>query len=162
MRLIIKDFFQWQIDLFYPIVSAFMPKQLFNYAYCGAFAVGVDIAVFFLSYNFLFHKAVVHIGGVALAPETASLILAFFISFPIGFTLQKYITFTNSNLKGRVQLIRYLMIVAVCFLMNYFGIKWLVNDVHVYPTIAKILVTIFVVTFSYFSQRYFSFRASSF
>jgi putative flippase GtrA len=154
----IQNIFRRVIDFFYPPFSSIMPKQLFRYAFCGVFAVVVDIAVFFVCYNFIFQKQDVNLGFLYVKPHTASFIIAFLLSFPVGFFLQKYITFVNSNLRGRVQLFRYLIIVAICFLMNYYGIKYFVEVQHLYPTLAKIIVTFFVVAFSYFSQRHFSFK----
>ncbi len=135
-----------------------MPKQLFRYAFCGGFAVMVDIIVFFVSYNFIFKKELVNVGSYVVQPHTAAFIVAFISSFPVGFFLQKYITFTNSNLRGRVQFFRYMQIVVICFLMNYYGIKLLVEHYNIFPTLAKLLVTIVVVTFSYFAQTHFSFK----
>ncbi len=135
-----------------------MPKQLFRYAFCGSIGVAVDIFIFFISYNFIFNKKIVHIVTLAMKPYTAAFITAFLCSFPVTFFLQKYITFTNSNLRGRVQLFRYLIIVAICLLLNYYGIRLFVEQMHLFPTLAKMIVTLFVVTFSYFTQRYFSFK----
>jgi putative flippase GtrA len=155
---LIQKIFKGVIDLIYPLFKSFMPKQLFRYAFCGGFAVMVDITVFFVSYNFVFGKELVHFSNYVLQPHTAAFIVAFLCSFPVGFFLQKYITFTNSNLRGRVQLFRYILIVIICFLMNYYGIKTLVEQYHIFPTLAKMIVTVFVVAFSYFAQRHFSFK----
>ena len=84
--------------------------------------------------------------------------MAFFVSFPTGFLLNKYIVFSESNLRGRVQLIRYFMLVGVCLLFNYVFMKFFVEICHFYPTIAKILTTILVVCFSYVTQKKFTFK----
>ncbi|HPZ89195.1 MAG TPA: GtrA family protein [Flavihumibacter sp.] len=60
-----------------------------------------------------------------------------------------------------MQLFRYLVQVAICLLLNFLFIKIFVEQFHIYPTPAKILTTVLVVTFSYLSQRYFTFRKST-
>ncbi len=135
-----------------------MPKQLFRYAFCGSFAVFIDILIFTICEKFVFHGNNVEIGNTVFKSHTVSIAAAFIVSQPLGFFLQKYITFTNSNLRGRVQLFRYFLIVMVCLAMNYYGIGFLKNQRNIDPTVAKIIVTVFVVAFSYISQRYFSFK----
>ena len=85
-------------------------------------------------------------------------ILAFSVTFPIGFTLSKYIVFPESQLRGRVQLFRYAMLVAVMLGMNYVLLKFFVEILYFYPTLAKIVTTIFVAIFSYFSQKKVAFK----
>jgi putative flippase GtrA len=43
-------------------------------------------------------------------------------------------------------------------LMNYFFIKVLVEYLFFYPTIAKMVTTVIVVTFSYISQKNYTFK----
>lgn len=135
-----------------------MSEQLFRYAFCGAAANALDIFIYFLSYNFLLEKHNIDLGPVTMSPHVAAIFIAFCCSFPVGFLLQKYITFTTSSLRGRVQLFRYFTIVAICIVMNIFLIKLLVEQAHLYPTVSKIIVTVIVVAFSYFTQRHYSFR----
>ena len=85
-------------------------------------------------------------------------IIAFAVSFPTGFFLMRHVVFHDSNLHGRVQLFRYFLLVAVCVILTYVFIKLFVEQFHIYPTIAKILTTIIVVSFSYVTQRKFTFR----
>jgi putative flippase GtrA len=85
-------------------------------------------------------------------------IIAFAISFPTGFFLMRNVVFHDSTLHGRVQLFRYFLLVAVCILMNYIFIKLFVEHFNIYPTIAKILTTFIVVSFSYISQKKFTFK----
>lgn len=135
-----------------------MSEQLFRYAFCGAAANALDIFIYFLSYNFILHKQNLDLGFTTMSPHVAAIFIAFCCSFPVGFLLQKYITFTTSSLRGRVQLFRYFTIVAICILMNIFLIKLFVEQLHLYPTVSKVIITVLVVAFSYFTQRHYSFR----
>jgi putative flippase GtrA len=86
--------------------------------------------------------------------------MAFMVTFPIGFMLMRHVVFNDSILRGRVQLVRYIMMVAVCILLNYIFLKLFVEQFHFYPTVAKILTTMIVVVFSYLTQRHFTFKAA--
>ena len=147
------------IDFFYPPFRKLMPVQTFRYAACGGFNTVVDIAVFSFAYNFLFHKQVVHLGFISLKPYIAAFILSFCISFPSGFFMNRHIVFSDSKLRGRVQLFRYFVLVAICIGLNYVFIKFFVERAGLYPTVAKILTTAIVVSFSYLTQKHFTFKA---
>jgi putative flippase GtrA len=95
---------------------------------------------------------------ISITPYIGAFIIVFPITFSTGFILMKYITFSASELRGRVQLFRYGVTVLVCILLNYVLIKLFVEYFHLFPTPSKILTTVVVVIYSYFSQKHFSFR----
>lgn len=135
-----------------------MDVQTFRYAACGAFTTCLDILVYFITYNFILQKDILHLGDIAISAHIAAFLIAFCVSFPTGFLLSKYITFQGSVLRGRVQLLRYMLVVAACILLNYLFLKLFVEQWGFYPTPAKMLTTVFVVTFSYFAQKNFTFK----
>jgi putative flippase GtrA len=138
-----------------------MPLQTFRYAVCGGGNMVFDIVLYFISYNFILRKQILNLGFIAFEPYTAALWMAFIISFPTGFLLSKYIVFNASQLRGRIQLFRYVLIVAINLVLNYSIIKVLVEMMHFYPTIARFFATCFVVTFSYLSQKHFTFKTTN-
>lgn len=146
------------IDFFYPPFRKIFPRQTFRYAVCGGSNVLLDIFLFYISFNFILQKQPLNLGIIILKPYNAALIMAFCITFPLGFILSKYIVFHGSYLKGRVQLFRYGLVVAINLLLNYVILNILVQYMHFFPTIAKIFATIIIVTFSYLSQKHFTFR----
>jgi putative flippase GtrA len=147
------------IDFFYPPFRKLMPLQTFRYAACGGANTVLDIFIFFISYNFIYQKRVLNLGFMAFEPYTAAFITSFCVSFPVGFFLMRNIVFTQSTLHGRVQLFRYFLLVIACILLNYVFIKFFVEKLHLYPTVAKIFTTIIVVSFSYLTQKNFTFKA---
>ena len=154
----IKTFLLKWIDFFYPIFKKLMPLQTFRYAACGGLNTFFDILIYFISYNYILNKELVEIGFLAISPHIAAFIIAFVFSFPTGFYLNRYIVFQSSATKKRVQLIKYLLVVAICIGLNYGFLKFFVETLGWYPTPSKIITTFFVVAFSYFSQRNFSFK----
>lgn len=148
------------IDFFYPMFRRFMPHQTFRYAACGGFNTSLDILIFFISYNFIFRKQVVYVGPVAISAHIAAFLSAFCITFPVGFYLSRYVVFSESTLRGRVQLTRYFFLVLACIGLNYTFLKLFIEQFHFYATVSKILTTFIVVGFSYFTQKHFTFKAT--
>ncbi len=146
------------IDFFYPPFKRIMPLQTFRYAVCGGSNTLLDIALFYISFNFVLKKQILDIGFISLKPYNAALIMAFCISFPVGFLLNKYIVFNQSYLRSHVQLFRYVVIVAVNIVLNYVILNVLVQYLNFYPTVAKMVATVIIVTFSYLSQKHFTFK----
>lgn len=146
------------IDFFYPLFKRFMPLQTFRYAACGGTNTLLDIVLFAIFERNLSEKGVIHFGAFAISPHIMAMILSFCITFPIGFYLSRYVVFSESNLRGRVQLIRYFSLVLACIALNYMFLKFFIEQLNFDPIIAKLITTVFVVTFSYLSQKHFTFK----
>ncbi len=146
------------VDFFYPPFSRFMNLQTFRYAACGGANTTLDILIFFISYNFILYKEPLNLSFIVISPHIAAFLIAFCFSFPIGFYLNKFVVFTESTLKGRVQLVRYLLLVLICLFLNYFFLKLFVEYLHIYATPAKMITTVIVVAFSYLTQKNFTFK----
>ena len=151
------------IDFFYRPFSKYVPQQLFRYAACGSGNMVLDRVLYFVVYNFVVGHELVYItlpvvSEICLTPHNMSLLIVFPITLLTGFWLNKYVTFTQSSLRGYKQLWRYILIVAVNLLVNYFGLKLLVEVCGIYPTPSKMIITIITVIISFFGQKYFSFR----
>jgi putative flippase GtrA len=157
----LKRRIEYFLDLIYPFFSKFLDKTTFRYAACGGSNTVFDLFLFFILYNFILQKQNVDLSIVVVSPHIASFLLAFLISFPTGFYLNKTIVFQESYLRGRVQLFRYFLTVCMSLFLNYVFLKLFVEQLHIYPTISKFITTFFVVGVSFVSQKYFSFRTSS-
>ena len=138
-----------------------MPIQTFRYAACGGGNTLLDIFLYFLSYNFVLEKQVVFTPAGPISPHIAAFLMAFAVSFPSGYLLNKFVVFPGSILRGRIQLFRYFLLVVLCVFLNYIFIKMFVEHFHIFPTISKILTTVLVVTFSYLTQKNFTFKTGN-
>ncbi len=147
------------IDLFYTPFKKWMPLHTFRYAACGGGNVVFDILLFGLCYNFVFKKQDVHLGVYTVSPHIAALVSSFSVSFCTGFYLNRYIIFKESGLSKRGQLARFVMVNAICIVLNVIFLKILVDYLGIYPTPSKIIATAFIACFSYFSQTHFFFKA---
>ncbi|MBQ3998681.1 MAG: GtrA family protein [Paludibacteraceae bacterium] len=154
------------IDFFYRPFSKWMSRQLFRYAACGGGNLVLDWILYFVVYHFVVGHEVVNLQfsifnlqfAQAITPHIAALCIVFPITLLTGFWLQKYVTFTQSNLHGARQLARYILVVVVNLAVNYYGLKLCVETLGWWPTLSKIIITIVTVAISYFCQKYFTFR----
>lgn len=146
------------LDIFYPLFRRFMPLQTYHYAACGGVNTVLTLFVYFVSYNYILNKEVLDLGFVAFKPHIAALFISFLVSLPVGFYLSMFVIFQGSYLKRRVQFFRYFVVIIGCMLIDYIGLKIFVEYFGWYPTLSKMLNTVIVIVFNYFSQRHFSFK----
>lgn len=157
-----KDSITTFIDFFHPPFRRFIDTKTFRYLACGSANTSLDIFLYFISYNFILKKEIVYLPfGLAMEPHIAAFLMAFVVTFPFGFMLMRHVVFTDSILRGRVQLARYFTLVMINLLLNYIFLKLFVEYMHIYPTPAKIITTVIIVIFSYLMQRHFTFKSSS-
>lgn len=147
------------IDFFYPPFEKFLPLQTFRYAACGGGNQLLNLAVYYISYNFIFKKQNWDIGFLVFKPHIAAFLVAFVVTFPIGFLLSRYVVFNESDIKGRHQAFRYFTVVGICLLLNYGLLKLFVEVFGWYPTPSMLLTILIVVTFSFLSQKKFAFKS---
>lgn len=166
------------IDFFYRPFSNWMSEQLFRYAACGGGNLVLDWVLYFFIYNFvighenvifsfshlpfshLFRHCAIYSFEQVITPHIATLCIVFPITLLTGFWLQKYVTFSQSELNSWRQLGRYIIIVGVNLAINYFGLKLCVETLGWYPTPSKMFITLITVAVSYIGQKYFTFRVN--
>lgn len=156
MRKVLLQF----IDFFYPPFSRWVSLHNFRYIVSGGTNTVSGIVLYFLIYNYVLHQHDVILPfrpGMITGP-VATLVIEAPLTFIIGFTLNKYLVFTKSELKGRIQMFRYGIVVATNLFLNYALIKLMVETFNFYPTVSKFIITILLALASYFIQTHFSFK----
>ena len=148
------------LDLFYPIVAKIFDKTTYYYAACGTGNLVLSWILFFLFYQFVFEKKLWHISFInfTCTPYTLSAFSCFIISFTLGFLMMKYVVFTQSELKGRIQLFRYGISAIITSSANWVLLKTFVEIFYFFPSLANVLSTCIVVVISYLIQRNFTFK----
>lgn len=154
----LRDLIEQVIDWFYIPFKKIIPIQTFRYAACGGSNTALDIFLYFLCYNFVIHKHIIDIGFVSISPHIAAFLIVFPITFLTGFILSKYITFQESQLRGKVQLFRYGLSVVGSIFLNYVLLKLFVEFFHIYPTPSKMITAFIVILYSYLASKYFTFK----
>jgi putative flippase GtrA len=151
------------LDFFYPVVGKLIPKKTYYYAACGGGNLVLSWILFFIFYQFIFDKKLFPLElayntSFVVTAYTLSSVSCFIITFTIGFLLMKYVVFTGSELKGRVQLFRYGLSSALSGVLSWLILKFFIELLSIYPSIANVLASCIVVIFSYLMQRNFSFK----
>jgi putative flippase GtrA len=157
----IGDFIRPVIDFFYPPFRKYISLQFFRYGVTGAMNLIFDWTLYFLIYQFVLQKQMVHLGFVTISSHIATFCIKFPIVLFSGFLLQKYVTFTYSELRGRIQLFRYLVVFFINLIINYLGLKLLVDYFEIWPSVSNALVSIITIFISYFSQKHYTFKISA-
>ena len=145
------------IDSFYFIFKRFMPIKTYRYAICGGGNMLFDLVLYFIFFHFVLRKQEIDLFFIVLSPHIASLFFVFPITFITGFLLNKFITFQDSNLSGKTQFIRYLLVAIGAIVLSYICMKILVDFMGFYPTLSRLLTMVISVIYSYLLQSRFSF-----
>ena len=149
------------IDFFYPPFRRWMNQQTFRYVASGGGNTLLGLAVYSVSYSFILKGKDLDIGFFAFKSHVAALLFSFCISFPVGFFLMKYVVFSDSKMKGKIQLFRYFMIFLFNLALNYLLLKVFVETLHIHAVLAQIITISIIVVFSYAAQRHFTFKATA-
>jgi putative flippase GtrA len=155
-----RDFILPAIDFFYPPFRRLMSQQTFRYAASGAANTLLGFIIYFISFKYILREKQLDLGFYAFKPHVAALFISFCITFLVGFFMSKYVVFSDSTIRGRIQLFRYFMICLFNLVLNYILLKILVERAHIYPVFAQVLTTTIVILFSYLAQRHFSFKTT--
>ncbi|MEJ7626989.1 MAG: GtrA family protein [Ferruginibacter sp.] len=150
----VRSFFEY----FYPPFRKVMSLQTFTYAACGGANTLMGLLIYAVSLQYIFTENVFYFGISAFKPHNAALFLSSCVVFIVGFMLNKYIVFTGSNIKGRIQLFRYFLSFFFNLVINYFLLKLLVEGVGWDPFFSQLITTALIIAISYLTQKHFSFK----
>ncbi|MEY3324314.1 MAG: hypothetical protein RLZ11_628 [Bacteroidota bacterium] len=155
---LLASFVRGVLDFFYPLFRRFMPLQTFRYLVTGSTNTLLGIVVYFISYSFWFQGTVFNLWFYAFKAHSAALLASFMVTFPLGFFFSKFVVFSDSHLRSRIQLFRYFMICVFNLFLNYLLLKVQVEVLLIDPLLAQFFTVTGVVIFSYLAQRNFSFK----
>jgi putative flippase GtrA len=85
------------IDFFYPPFQKIFDLQTFRYAACGGSNSLFDICLYFITYNYILQKSIVHLGNIAISPHIAAMMITFPITLVTGFILMRYVVFPGAK-----------------------------------------------------------------
>ena len=153
-----KAFITSCIDFFFPLFRKIMPLQTFRYAACGGANALLGLIIYFFAYWYLFKGEIVDVKFFAFEPHSAALFLSSIVTFIVGFSLNRYVVFISSVLKGRIQLFRYFLSFGSNLVINYALLKLMVEKFLWNPVFSQLFTICIVIILSYFTQRHFTFK----
>jgi len=148
------------IDFFHIPFKRIIPTQTFRYLACGGSNTVLNWVLYSLSFNILLHRQDTQfVYGIIISAKVLAYIIAFCISFPIGFILSRHIVFPESNLHGKVQFFRYAVVTVTFIYLTYLLIKFFAFALPmVRADISYIFVMVITAILSYISQRVYTFK----
>lgn len=150
------------IDFFHPPFKRYVSLHNFRYLATGGTTFVLGLAAYYLSFYYLFKTEEVDILFFTIKRGIAAYAVDFAIAIPFSFLVNRYIVFTHSEVRGRVQLFRFLNLQFINILLNIFLYKFFADVLLVYPTIARFVVGFLIAGFSYLYQHYFTFSVKKF
>ncbi len=129
-----------------------------RYIISGGAATGVDVVSFFIIFNYILLKQDLVFGHVHIGAHIASLCVSFTLGLITNFLITKYFVFSESNIRGREQFLRYILVAVITFVGNYFMMKLLVDVFYVWPTLARLIAVGTIAVLSYRLHKVFTFK----
>lgn len=130
-----------------------------RYFFSAGIATVVDVLVYYLVFNYVLHQQEVELfSSMIVQAPTVALTCSYSCGLITNFSITKYFVFHESELSGRIQLFRFIMVALVVLMANYFFMYFLINILGWYPTLSRAFSAISIGIFSFVAHRFFSFR----
>jgi putative flippase GtrA len=130
-----------------------------RYFFSAGIATVVDVLVYYLVYNHaLQQKELTVFDTIVFKAPTVALSCSYSCGLITNFSITKYFVFHESELAGRIQLFRFIMVALVVLVANYYFMYFLINILDWYPTLSRAVSAISIGLFSFVAHRFFSFR----
>jgi putative flippase GtrA len=150
------------IDFFHPPFKKYISLHNFRYLATGGTTFVLGNIIYYLSFYYLFKAEEIEILFFTIKKGIAAYAVDFAVVIPFSFLINRYVVFTQSEVRGRVQLFRFMNLQLINILLNIFLYKLLADVLLVYPTVARLAVGVLVAGFSYLYQHYFTFGVKKF
>lgn len=137
-----------------------LDNHIIRFVFSAGLGFLVDISAFYLFYhNFLVQKTY-NIFGITVRNSTLSLALSFFMGVVVNFIITRYFVFSESKSSPYKQFFRFVLVATVGFFANLVILKIFIQDLQMYPPVARPLAALSLFFASYFIHRIFSFSLS--
>lgn len=143
------------------MIKKILQYKIIRYGIAAALATVVDISVYFCMFNYILKKQDVHLTSLlVLSAPTVSLIASYSCGLITNFSISKYFVFKESDLRGRHQLMRYLMVAVLILILNYGFMSFLIKSLEWYPTISRAISAVTIGFISFAIHKTFSFKVN--
>jgi putative flippase GtrA len=135
-------------------------NQVFRFVFSAGVGFLVDISVFYLFYHNLLNQQTYQVLSFAVRNSSLSLAISFFSGVVVNFLITKFLVFHESQSKSSKQFIRFILVAIIGFFANLAVVKFLIQDMGVYPPYARVMAALSLFFASYFIHKVFSFSLS--
>ncbi len=161
MEALLNKSISYFLGIFYPPFKKIMPFQVYTYLACGAVNTALNILLFALFDQVILPLPGLVIGEMLVQSYTVSLVIAFLITVPTGFWLNKRFAFREDSItaaKPSRQMGKYFLVVLQGLLSDYLIMLAFIKLLSLHPTVAKIISTVIVLSVNYLLQKHFTFK----
>ncbi len=137
-----------------------LKNQVIRFIFSAGAGFLVDIAAFyFLYHNFLTQKTY-YVIFTTVRNSTLSLAVSFFLGVLVNFLITRYFVFAESKLPPYKQFFRFVSVAIIGFFANLFVLKFFIQDMQMYPPLARPVSALSLFFLSFFVHKFFSFSLS--
>jgi len=137
-----------------------LKDQVFRFVLSAGVGFLVDISAFYLFYHNLFIQRSYNIFSGTIRNSTLSLAISFFLGVVVNFLITRYMVFSESQLSPLKQFTRFSSVAIIGFFANLGVLDLMVQALHIYPPLARVLAALILFFASYFVHKFFSFSLS--
>jgi len=135
-------------------------NQVFRFVFSAGVGFLVDISAFYLLYHNLLSQHTYKVFSFTVRNFSLSLAISFFLGVVVNFLITKFLVFHESQTKSSKQFIRFVLVAIIGFFANLTVVKFLIQDMDVYPPYARVIAALSLFFASYFIHKVFSFSLS--
>lgn len=140
-------------------IVEFYHNKVVRYFFAAGFATVVDVLIYFTMLHFVLKKQDFAIGSLfVIGAPTISLAVSYSCGLITNFTITKYFVFAESELRGRTQFGRFVLVAAIVLIANYLFMNFLIKVIGIYPTPSRAISAITIGVFSFMAHKAFSFK----
>jgi len=137
-----------------------LKNQVVRFIFSAGAGFLVDITAYYLFYHNLLTQKTYEIFSFSMRNSTLSLALSFFLGVLVNFLITRYFVFSESKLPPYKQFFRFVAVAIVGFFANLAVLKIFIQDLNMYPPVARPLAALSLFFASYFVHKFFSFSLS--
>lgn len=135
-------------------------NQVFRFVLSAGIGFLVDISVFYLFYHNLLNQQTYQVFFLTVRNSSLSLAISFFSGVVVNFLITKFLVFHESRSRSSKQFIRFVCVAIIGFFANLAIVKFLIQDMGIYPPYARVMAALSLFFASYFIHKVFSFSLS--
>jgi len=135
-------------------------NQVFRFVFSAGVGFLVDISAFYLLYHNLLSQHTYRVFSFTVRNFSLSLAISFFLGVVVNFLITKFLVFHESQTKSSKQFMRFVLVAIIGFFANLTVVKFLIQDMDVYPPYARVIAALSLFFASYFIHKVFSFSLS--
>jgi putative flippase GtrA len=137
-----------------------LENQVIRFVLSAGVGFLIDISAFYLFYHNLLTQKTYYIVFFTVRNSTLSLSISFFMGVVVNFLITRYFVFSESKSSPYKQFFRFASVAVIGFFANLTVLKFFIQDVHMYPPVARITAALSLFFGSYFIHKFFSFSLS--